>query len=383
MIKGIPTGAVSSDYTNIPLPDFDDSFPQAQDTIKSTSSVLQTTRPKIVDLDTSSSGRERVEQLFKAAEAREKTIARPKAKTIEIFEDTTGFVGSTTRIDNTSPLLSLTKDYTYNPNENILFNILKKNGKTDMTNAVVPDSAKSKTTTVSTTQPFKSKEITGFEGNARVADSNGWYIFVLLIALSIFAWGKALYQKYLLQILASVYNYQISIQLFRDKNALFRNLSIILQFLFPINIGLLIYLLIDYYSFNQVFQWPLASIAVYSASVFVFFRLKTLLYKFLGVIFKVEEDFHEIQHHMNTFNQTTGVILLPFIISIPFLNEEFKPVLIISLFLFIGIIGMLFLYRGFQIVIRKQVSIFFLILYLCAVEILPVVLLIKTSYTII
>ncbi|NJK94969.1 MAG: DUF4271 domain-containing protein [Bacteroidales bacterium] len=184
------------------------------------------------------------------------------------------------------------------------------------------------------------------------------------MTLSIFAWGKAFYYKYLLQILSSVYNYQISIQLFRDKNVLFRNLSIILQILFSINIGLLIFFLLENYNLDQVFtSSSLLNITLYSVGVFLFFKLKSYLYKLLGHLFKVQEDFFEIQHHMNGFAQTLGLVLLPFVIAMPFLEEPLRSIFLYSLFAALGILLMLFFFRGIQIVKRKQVSIFFLILY--------------------
>jgi hypothetical protein len=127
----------------------------------------------------------------------------------------------------------------------------------------------------------------------------------------------------------------------------------------------------------------LANIAIYSLSVFLFFKIKTLVYKFLGVLFKVQEEFHEVQHHMNVFIQTLGIVLVPFIISLPFLADHIKNYFLLALFLLSTVFVMLFFFRGFQIVSRKQVPIFFLILYLCAVEILPVALLIKASYSMI
>jgi hypothetical protein len=86
---------------------------------------------------------------------------------------------------------------------------------------------------------------------------------------------------------------------------------------------------------------------------------------------------------MNTFIQSLGVVLLPFVISLPFLGGELRNIFLIGLYFLTGVFIILFFFRGFQIVSRKQVPIFFLILYLCAVEILPVALIVKTSYLII
>jgi hypothetical protein len=392
MVKGIPIDhCSSSDFAYIPLHSSDLIF--YQDTVKSKTivspSVLQVSRPKI-SADTISLDNQRLERLFQAAEEREIKMAKPKAKkVIEIKEDTTAIIGSTDRIysDFTPSFQKLPGYSPGNINDNFLLNIAEKtvdlHYKVTDTLKLVSDSSEVNTSSVSLIPKPESAPPHGFQGNMREMDANGWYIFLLILSLSIFAWGKALYQKYLLQIMNSLYNYQISIQLFRDKNALFRNLSIILQVLFPINLGLLIYFLNDFYKINQATENPALSIILYSVIVFLFFRFKVILYKFLGLVFKVQDDFSEIQHHMNTFIQSLGVVLLPFVISLPFLGGELRNIFLIGLYFLTGVFIILFFFRGFQIVSRKQVPIFFLILYLCAVEILPVALIVKTSYLII
>jgi hypothetical protein len=382
MIKGISIDSSFSDLDNIPLPNFDHLFIQAQDTIKSGTPVQsQETQSPSVKSDSNTLLRQPKNTVTNQQPA--KVIVQPQQTTPQ--DTVYVFKGSTTRIFDYYPTLTTSLQTNENINSNVIANI----GEKSLFGAPVApiphiDTTKAKanlTTTVPA--PKKPEVITGFEGKEFKSISYDWYTMILLIALAIFAWGKSLYHKYLLQIISSVYNYQISIQLFRDKNALFRNLSIILQVLYPISFGLLIYSLLNYFHLKQVFDYALASISAYSAGVFLFFQFKTMLYKFLGMVFKVEEDFHEIQHHLNIFNQTIGIFLLPFLISIPFLDDRFKPIAIVGLFLFAGATLLLFFYRGFQVVTRKQVSLFFLILYLCAVEILPIVLVIKTSYSII
>lgn len=392
MVKGILIEhCSSSDFAYIPLHSSDLIF--YQDTIKTkpvgSSAVLQVPRPKI-SIDTLSIDNQRLERLFRAAEEREIRMAKPKTKKIaEVIEDTTAFKGSTERIysDYTPSFKKLPAYAPNHINDNFLLNIAEKtvdlHYKTIDSTKQVTDTSKINTSTVSLVPAPPPEPPAGFEGKIREVDSNGWYILLLILSLSIFAWGKALYQKYLLQIMNSLFNYQISIQLFRDKNALFRNLSIILQVLFPINIGLLIYFLNDFYKINQVSEISVLSIVLYSTIVFLFFRFKVILYKFLGLVFKVQDDFSEIQHHMNTFIQSLGVVLLPFVISLPFLGDELKNIFLTGMFLLLGVFIMLFFLRGFQIVSRKQVPVFFLILYLCAVEFIPVALIVKTSYSLI
>lgn len=382
MIKGISIDSSSTDFDYIPLPNSEQNFLQVQDTTRNIISApaQETGTQPALNSDTNATPRQQ-------AVRNTVTDAQPPKTNLKSQETATQdtvivFKGSTLRLFNYYPELKTSTQNNQTLNSNIIKNIGEKSlyGQPVASQPII-DTTKAKATHVAVQVP-KEPVITGFEGKQLKSTSYDWYTLVLLIAVAIFAWGKSLYHKYLLQIISSVYNYQISIQLFRDKNALFRNLSIILQVLYPISFGLLIYTLINYFHLNHLFGWALANIATYSFGVFLFFQLKALLYKFIGIVFKVKEDFYEIQHHLNIFNQTIGMCLLPFLISIPFLDERFKSIAIVGLFLFAGATLLLFFYRGFQVVTRKQVPIFFLILYLCAVEILPIVLVIKTSYSI-
>jgi hypothetical protein len=391
MIKGTYIENSFSDKNHLPFLYSDHYLSLPQDSIRNFTapqgSVLQIAKPKNMALDTT------VDRLFTTTEARTKSISKPKIfNHTEINSvDSTEFSGSTSRIYyDIIPSFQKLPAYTGKGlNENFLANISEKTIDIHYKLLTVDkDTALGNTTPVNTsasiTTIIPKQEIpSGFEGKERILHGNGWYILMLLIAVSIFAWGKSLYQKYLFQILASAYNYHTSIQLFRDKNVLFRNLSLILQVLFPLNVGLLLYFLIDFYHWQPPTGSAILNIFLLSFGVFLFFRLKILIYKALGHIFKVQEDFLEVQHHLNIFTKTLGVILLPFVVSMPFLNDSLKVGALFLLFGFLSVIMLLFFFRGIQIVNRKQVSFFFLILYLCAVEILPVALIVKASYTII
>jgi hypothetical protein len=81
------------------------------------------------------------------------------------------------------------------------------------------------------------------------------------------------------------------------------------------------------------------------------------------------------------YNRMVGLVLLPIISVVPFINTQFAPWL-----LYAGIVALIALYffrifRGIQIGIKNRLSIFYLILYLCALEILPLLVLYKLVET--
>lgn len=228
------------------------------------------------------------------------------------------------------------------------------------------------------------QKVTGFEGNLRAEASLNWLPGILLLSLFIFSWIKILYQKYIVQIVAGTVNYQVSVRLLREKNVLFRNMAMGLNFIFTLNIGLFIYFLIQSFNLNQIESNSFLSVALYSLGILAFYNIKTFICKLIGNVFLVKEQIAEYVHNIHLYNKNTGLFLFPVVIIYPYITSSLiKPIVIyLGLIIIMGM-TLLLVYRSFQIIMKNGVSLFYLILYLCAIEILPVLLLIKYSYTLI
>lgn len=210
-----------------------------------------------------------------------------------------------------------------------------------------------------------------------------WLPGILLPGLFLFTWIKYAYSKYLVQIVSSTVNYQVSGRLFRERNALLRNMSVGLNLIFAINVGLLVLYLFNFYHITQINHNLFISLLIYSIGITVVYTVKIFFCKVLGYIFLVREEFAEYVHNVTLFNKNIGMFLFPVVILYPYVDHPLKPVVIYTGIVLYIIMILLRSLRSFQIIIRKGVSVFYLILYLCAVEILPVLLLIKLSSTMI
>jgi hypothetical protein len=227
------------------------------------------------------------------------------------------------------------------------------------------------------------KEKTGFAGTLRAKSPLNWLPGVLLFSLFVFSWIKTLYQKYMMQIIVSLVNYQVSLRLLREKNVLYRNIAFGLNIVFAINGGLFIFFIIQHFGYVQIYPNYIISILIYSMSLIVIYNIKTFVCTLLGYVFKVQDEFSEYTHNINLFNKNIGLFLFPIIILFPYVNVTISHIVIYVGILVIMLMFVLRTIRGFQIIMRKGISLFYLILYLCAIEILPVLLAVKYSYTMI
>ena len=225
--------------------------------------------------------------------------------------------------------------------------------------------------------------ITGKVGTLRQESSISWLPVILLLSLFTFSWLKIMYQKYILQVVLSIVNYQVALRLLRERNVLFRNMSIGLNFVFILNLAVFIYFLFENFKIRPYFTIPILNYLVYCVGVIVFFNLKNFVCILLGIIFKYQEEFSEYIHNENLFNKNIGLLLFPIVVLFPYVPDIYKQFVLFAGIFFFGIMILLRTLRGFQIIIRKGVSKFYMILYLCAIEILPVLILIKYSMTLI
>ena len=109
-----------------------------------------------------------------------------------------------------------------------------------------------------------------------------------------------------------------------------------------------------------------------------YFLVKIFLYKILGSVFSQREKTGELVFNMMLYHNVLGMILLP-LSTIHSVLPGFGP---FSLFIVPGLIAVFYLLsvtRSIYFAIREGISIFYLILYLCALEILPILLVVKLA----
>ena len=114
-----------------------------------------------------------------------------------------------------------------------------------------------------------------------------------------------------------------------------------------------------------------------SFSVGVFILIKVLIERLIGSLFEIDKLVDQYLFQKTSFKNYLGVLLLPIN---ALLLYSFKPTLpiiygIISLLLLVNILGLISSFKTHQSLIKN--NLFYFILYLCALEIAPYVILYK------
>jgi len=204
-----------------------------------------------------------------------------------------------------------------------------------------------------------------------------WITILLIASFLLLGWVRLFNKKYLASMVKSIINYNESITLYREKNSLMERASFIINLLFISNISLFILQVTQFFNI-QLPEINKHLLYILLSSGFVgLYILRALTSNLIGYTFLLQKVFSTYLHNVNIYTKTTGLLLFPLIVALQFIAYEYLGFII---YLGIAIVCVLYLIqilRAFQIIIRNNVSIFYMILYLCAFEIAPLLIIYK------
>ncbi len=235
-----------------------------------------------------------------------------------------------------------------------------------------------------TNQQMKTSVKIQTPNNQQAVDiSFDWIPGVLLLALVLLAWIRIFYYKYIGQIFSSVLNYSISNKLLEAKNAVLSRVNTVLNFLFVLSLSLFVFEVLSIHKIHVLEFTSFNYFLICFGFITSFYLIKTLFIKISGHIFDGIDEVNEYLHNMFIINKTMGILLLPIVIALPYVPDNLTVIFLYSGYILISILLLISLIRSFQISIKINLSIFYLILYLCTLEILPFLLVVKFFKTLI
>jgi hypothetical protein len=207
--------------------------------------------------------------------------------------------------------------------------------------------------------------------------SGSWIPGMVILSLLLLAWIKMAYVQFLTPVLFSTFNYKEALKLYNSKNVPATNAFIILHLVFAVNSGLFLLFVAWHFNFNLPPLNPLLLFIASLSLLVILFALKSAALRITGFLFDAPGFFGEYAHNLSLYNKILGILLMPLIVGLLYADPGIHGILI-RVGLGLGVvIYLLQLVRGLEIIARKDFSLFYLILYLCAFEILPLCILYK------
>ena len=203
-----------------------------------------------------------------------------------------------------------------------------------------------------------------------------WITILIVLALILFATVRATSSKYISDLFQSLVNYNTSFRMFREKNYPISHGVTQLNIIFYFTFSLFLFQVGDAFNLELAhsnFLFFLISLGI----VLGYFFVKKIAYYALGLVFEGTAETNEYLFNMDVFNRILGIVLFPIVALINYYPAD-NPLFIVYTGIFtVGIFYAFLLQRGISILLKKQFSIFYLFLYLCTLEFLPLLLIYK------
>lgn len=201
---------------------------------------------------------------------------------------------------------------------------------------------------------------------------NFFVLISILFSLVFFAWIINNYRTHVRKIFAASLNEKVKSSIEREDSETIKKVGVYLNILYFISLGLLFYALDYRYQIvgsNSFFNYVIANILIA-----LFFILKYGVHYFLGWVFDTKLlTFNYLNDSYYKF-KVFGVLAIPMILFILFSNDLFHFVSFLCVLIF-ALLWLLKCYKGLLYSYQfKRFPIFYAILYICTLEILPLLL---------
>lgn len=203
------------------------------------------------------------------------------------------------------------------------------------------------------------------------------FVFFLFVAIGVV---RLLFPADFAMIVMAFYNERTLQHVSKEDNMLTSWPYIFLYLIFSLALGLFILLIESSFSHLEVLNGE--NYLRTTLLVAVLFVFKILLIRFISLVFQLERLVREYVAVLYLVYFNSMLVLMPLLLVVTFVPASyFKFVLI----LFSVIASILFIYRflrtAFRLFGNLRFSVFYLILYLCTLEVAPILILVKTLST--
>lgn len=223
----------------------------------------------------------------------------------------------------------------------------------------------------------KVKEVSPFRTGKPLPKGDLWVLAVLAILLAVFAAVKISFSKQLQTIIQSFFSNRILNNLNKEDN-LFTSWPFLLLFIqFGFTLGMFFYLVSQYYHVtfsSSGFQFYVSI----SILIIVLYIVKILILRMLGYLFNVQKAVNEYVSilYLSYFN--LSLVFIPLVVAFALSPLKYGPYYVAASFILLALVFTFqFIRAGINILSHYRFSKVYLFLYFCALEICPILILIK------
>lgn len=209
-----------------------------------------------------------------------------------------------------------------------------------------------------------------------------WVAGLLLLIYTLFVWLYVSNRKKLNQLVKAFYLNRPGDHLSKDDLAIGNRVAVFLSIFFIVNSTLFGVQVISHYKLSPLITHNTSIFAILIGLSIVFmYCFKFLIIKTVGNIFNTPKESSEYSMLVFLFCNTLGLFMLPVVLGLSFIKQVDSQIFIYVGFILIGGFITIRTLRGLFIGMNSsRVSKFYLFVYLCVLELLPLVILAKLFF---
>lgn len=208
-----------------------------------------------------------------------------------------------------------------------------------------------------------------------------WVLYLSIVFLLILAWLRLIYTRFIINVFRASVNYQLAAKVDDEPGIIQKRIFGILNLFYYLTAGIFIYLVFDYFDYHPLGLTNLKLLGVIIAFLLSYSLFRVLVMKITGLLFEREKLFSEAVFHNFLYNKVAGIILIPFILLLAYTRDIYQDIAVyMGLAAFLAVNIMRFI-RLIIFIYKSVVLLFYFILYLCTLEIIPVLVIIKLIFS--
>ncbi|MBA7536101.1 hypothetical protein ES705_28363 [subsurface metagenome] len=174
------------------------------------------------------------------------------------------------------------------------------------------------------------------------------------------------------QVVNTLVNFQLSEKMLREKNIIVRRAFFVLNLNYILVFSLFVLLVVKVFDENIEDNYFL-NYAIITGGLIIILLARIVMLYITGIVFNSLSIISEYIHNIYLINKNLGIILLPLVFASLYTSLHISKIILL---IGIGIVCIATFFKyvlGLPIIIKNDVLLFYSFLYLCTLELLPLV----------
>jgi len=205
--------------------------------------------------------------------------------------------------------------------------------------------------------------------------TESWQVIILVIAVLLLGMVKAFSNNRYKLGLKALFKYGVAQEITREEQVFFHRSNVLLTFVHIFTLSLFLYQIKRMVLNESSVPEGLTSFFVILGGVMILYIMKYIFSKLLLFVFNETTSASEYVFNVSLYNNLMGVLLIPILCITYFTDFLFQPLLIYIVIPLVLSVFLLRLVRLFLIGRSRELLYVYIFLYICTLEILPLVVL--------